>query len=303
MSNSSSQKQRNRTIQDKFISSCNTLLYSITEPVKLKIARSKYEQLFKDPGENPLVSVYVPTYNRGQLVVDRVLKPVLAQTYENFELIVLGDCCTDNTEELVTAIDDPRIRFYNLPERTKRYPTHGEYAENHWLAGPVVAANTALSMVRGKWIARVDDSVIWTPDHIESLLRFAQQGDHEFVTGQCLEERFGKKEVAIGRHAKSAYFGLEEPTRQDEYNPILGPTPTFFYRSYLNIFKYNINCWRKSWNRVNDIDLLVRLFKAGVNFGHLEKVVCDMPPRPGEKSLGREAFDLTLDDKMEHYKF
>jgi len=304
MAENKNEKYRKRTIQDRLITTFNTLRYSIMAPMLLKAARVKYEkQSYKDPDANPLISVYVPTYNRGQLLVDRPVPSVLSQTYKNFEFIILGDHCTDNTEELVSAIGDPRIRFYNLPERKKRYPVEGEHAKNYWLAGPVVPANKALDLVRGDWIARIDDSVIWTPDHLESLLKFALSGNYEFVSGEVVEERFGQKSYVKGRPALSAYFGYNKPIRPGAYNPVIGGTSTILYRSYLRFFRYNINCWRKPYNRVNDVDLYLRMFKAGVRMGYLDKNVCDMPARPGEKSLGWEAFKLTLEDKKRHYKF
>ena len=196
---------------------------------------------------------------------------MLEQTYKNFEFIIIGDHCTDNTEELISKIDDPRIRFYNIPKRGQRYP---DEVENHWLAGPVVAANVALGMAKGKWIARIDDDDTWTPDHIELLLRYAQKNNYEFVSGAYLAERHGKQFI--------------ENVKDD--NPRIGGTQTWLYRSYLKFFKYNINCWRKSWNRVNDIDLQVRMHNAGVNIGFLDKVVAHVLPRPGEETIGLDAY-------------
>jgi len=297
-------KGKKRTTQDNFITAFNALRYSIMEPIMLKIARVKHEKPpYKDPDVNPLVSVYVPTYNRAQLLVDRAISSVLSQTYKNFEFIVIGDHCTDNTKELVSAIGDSRIRFYNLPTRKNRYPAEGEYAENHWLAGPVVPANKALDMVRGDWIARIDDSVIWTPDHLDLLLKFALEGDYEFVTGGVVQERFGNKSYMKGKPALSPYFGYNKPVKEGTCNPLIGGTSTILYRSYLKFFRYNINCWRKPWNRVNDIDLYTRMFNAGVRMGFLDKNVCDMIPRPGEQSLNWEAFKLKLEERKQHYKF
>ena len=65
--------------------------------------------------KNPLVSVRIPTYNRGELLIKRTIPSVLNQTYQNFEIIIIGDHCTDNTETLVKNIHDERIKFYNLP--------------------------------------------------------------------------------------------------------------------------------------------------------------------------------------------
>ncbi len=267
----------------------------------MRLAYDKPE--YSHVNANPLVSVYMPTYNRGQLVYDRPVPSVLAQTYENFEFIILGDCCTDDTSVLLSKISDKRIKFHNLKSRKKRYPVDGDNALNHWLAGPVVAANNAIKLAKGKWIARLDDSVIWTKDHIEALLRFAQAGNYEFVTGAYIEERHGKKEVGKGHHANSPYFGFKQKSNNSDNNPIIGGTSTVLYRSYLRFFKYNINCWRKKINRVNDIDLYIRMYKAGVRMGFLDKVMCEMPPRPGETTLAYDAFISTLEEKKKHFKF
>ncbi|MBZ0155814.1 MAG: glycosyltransferase [Alphaproteobacteria bacterium] len=273
-----------RTVHDKVISGFIAACYAVTEPLRVRLARMKYERFYDDPGEKPLISVYTPTYNRGGLLLERAVDSVLKQTYKNFEFIIVGDHCTDNTEELLSKIDDPRIRFYNIPKRGYRYPPT---AENHWLAGPVVAANTALGMVQGKWIARIDDDDIWTADHLEVLLRFAQEGSYEFVSSSYIAERHGKRLTIDAK---------------DEV-PRIGGTQTWLYRSYLKFMKYNISCWRKSWNRVNDTDLQDRMYKAGARIGFLDKVTCYVIPRPGEVTIGLEAYRLTEEEKNRHFAF
>ena len=234
--------------------------------------------------ENPLISVYIPTYNRSELLIKRAVSSVFKQTYQNFELIIVGDHCTDNTEQEIGKINDPRIRFFNLSKRDKRYP---DDIEIHWLAGPVVAANQALAMVKGKWIARLDDDDIWTEDHLEVLLRFAQKHNYEFVSGAYECERDGQRIVIDVK---------------DEI-PRVGGTQTWLYRSYLKFFKYNIHCWRKNWNRVNDTDIQERLIKARVRTGFLERVVTYVLPRPGEKTVGLAAYQSTAQEKAKHFQF
>ncbi len=242
------------------------------------------EKEYQDKSGDPLISVYVPTYNRAGLLMERCVKTVLAQTYANFELIIVGDHCTDRTEALVREVDDSRVRFFNIPKRGYRYPPT---AENHWLAGPVVAANQALSMIRGKWIARIDDDDMWTADHLETLLRFAQAGDYEFVSASYLAERHGNQVIVDVKDS----------------SPRIGGTQTWLYRSYLNFMKYNIDCWRKSWNRVNDTDLQDRMYKAGVRMGYLEKVVAMVLPRPGESTIGLEAYRGRAQEMQDHFRF
>jgi glycosyltransferase involved in cell wall biosynthesis len=272
-----------RTLQDHLISGYNSFRYALTEPILLQLARAKFAHQYRLT-ENPLVSVYIPTYNRAKILVERAVTSVLSQTYKNLELIVVGDHCTDNTEELLAKIKDPRLRFFNLPKRERRYPDN---VECHWLAGPVVAANKGLEMTRGEWIARLDDDDTMTEDHIEALLKFAQQNDLEFVSAAYITERDGKRIVVDVKDDK----------------PRIGGTQTWLYRSYLKFFRYNIDCWRKSWNRVNDTDIQDRFFKAGVKMGFLDKVVTYVLPRPGESTVGLDAYRKTEQEKLSHFKF
>lgn len=297
---SRSEPQRaSRALQDFIISLLNSLRYRATEPIKLGIARRRFGHLYRDATERPLVSVYIPTYNRAEILLERSVPSVLSQTYRNLELVVVGDHCTDETEAHLSRIKDPRLRFYNLPYRGYRYPPT---AENHWLAGPVVPANQALELVKGKWIARVDDDDTWTSDHIDTLLQFAQEGAFEFVSAQYVEERFGRRIIIDGVAANDPYY-TRRPRSANDMSPKIGGTSTWLYRSYLRLFRYNIHCWRKRWNRVNDIDISIRMFKAGVRMGFLDRVLAHVLPRPGEATVGLEAYKCSEQEKMAHFRF
>lgn len=292
-------EEQKRKLIDKTICTFNNARFSIVEPLVLRIMRLLHEKDYQDKEKKPLISVYVPTYNRAEILMKRAIPTVLAQTYTNFEFIILGDCCSDKTEELVKKVKDSRIRFYNLPKRECRYPPT---AENHWLAGPVVAANQALKMAKGKWIARVDDDDTWTKNHLESLLEFAQKGNYEFVSAQYLEEKHGQRRIDKGVGAQDPYYTRSEKPIKGP-NPLIGGTQTWLYRSYLKFMKYNLNCWRKDWNRVNDVDLSQRIFNAGVRMGFLNKLVAFVVPRPGETTVGVEAYKTKAKEKEEHFRF
>ncbi len=273
-----------QSLADKAISGARAFWYAVSEPALLAAAREVHGWRYADPEARPLISVYVPTYNRAELLLARAVPSVLAQTYRNFEFIILGDCCTDDTAARVAAVGDPRIRFHNLPARGYRYPPT---AENHWFAGPVVAANAALRLVRGDWIARIDDDDLWTPDHLEVLLAHAQAHDLEFVSAAYERERDGLREVVDCRGEM----------------PRIGGTQTWLYRSYLSLFRYNIDCWRKAWNRVNDTDIQDRMWKAGVRMGFLDRVVAQILPRPGDTTIGLQAYLRRQDEMQEHFRF
>lgn len=278
--------ERKRTVSDIIISLLNSIRYRILEPPQLLMARAIHEKSYSSSNKNPLITIYTPTYNRGELLIERAVTSVLKQTYENFEYIIVGDCCTDNTVELVSKVRDPRIRFFNLPKKGRGYPLN---AEGRWLAGPVPPSNKGLELARGLWIARLDDDDEFTDDHLELLLEKALDENLEFVSGRYIEEWGERNILWDGTRANDPYYTRRELLENDD-SPMIGGTSSWMYRSYLKFFKYNVNCWRKSWNRVNDTDLPIRMFQAGVRMGYLEEVVYYYRARPGEYATGLEAY-------------
>jgi len=285
-----------RTFCDKFISNFNSLWFAFIEPIKIKYARLRFKKNYLKKNKNPLVSICIPTFNRGPILIDRAVKSALSQTYKNIELIIVGDHCTDNTPELLAKIKDPRLKFYNMKKRDRHYPQN---IENHWFVGGAAPANKAMDLATGAWIARLDDDDTWSKDHVEKLLKFAIDGDYEFVSALYESERFGERSVVQGVMALDRYY-----TKTDSINSSkIGGVSTWLFRSYLKGMKYNLNCWRKEWNQVWDIDLSLRIYHAGVRMGFLEEVVAFVLPRPGEESIGLDAYKLTKKEKMKHYKF
>ena len=278
-------------------SNLNSLRYTLTEPVLLWLARERYERGHFSEQQDPLITVYTPTYNRAQILMDRAIPSVLGQSYKNFEYVIVGDHCNDETEKFVSEVNDPRIRFYNLPNRKWRYP---ETAENHWLAGPVIPANKALEMATGQWIARIDDDDVWTTDHLEVLLSYATKNNYEFVSSCYETEENGNRKVHRGVSATSYYTAGKKVSKK---NDMIGGTSTWLYRSYLRFMKYNINCWRKSWNRVSEADFGNRILKSGVRMGFVPKVLSYVLPRPNESEMGIKAYLNDTEKKESHYRF
>ncbi len=105
----------------------------------------------------PLVSVVLPTFNRAY-AIQEAINSVLDQTYENWELVIVDDGSTDNTEEIVTAIGDERIKYF--------------YKKN---AGPCAARNHGIKKAHGKWITYVDSDDILLPNCLEVMIAKLQQ--------------------------------------------------------------------------------------------------------------------------------
>ena len=234
------------------------------EKVLLREARKHYEVHYSTLDENPLVSVIIPTWNRGSLLVERTLPSIFKQSYEHFEVVVVGDCCIDNTAELLGKIDDPRLHFFNLPER-------GNYPKDKkalWQVAGSVPKNKALELCRGKWIAPLDDDDVFTENHIEILLRYAQKHNLEFVYGKL------NMEISPGQWREKGFVKPEMSMQNS----------TTLFRSYIKIFRPDINAWRIGLT--GDYHRTIRYREAGVRIGFLNKIVTIMPLRPGQTSLG-----------------
>jgi len=290
-------------ISNQLISSVNEKWYRMTEPVKLAYLRNKYEKFYGPDEPEPKIFVYTATYNRSKILRERAIETVLSQTYNNFVYLIVGDCCTDDTAEVVKKVRDPRVKFLSVAKRGYRYPPT---PENHWFAGGVVAQNTALNAVPDDctWLARLDDDDLWAQDHLESSLQFALSGNYECVTSGTRSVRYGTEKDIYGDLLYGPYYQEPLPvTDRYIYNPQIGAINTLLCRSYLKYFKYNLSCWRKKHNKTNDGDLFHRLGLAGVRMGFLEKINFYCIPRPGEETIGLDAYRAKKQEIIDHYAF
>lgn len=114
---------------------------------------------------DPLVTVIIATYNKASTLKFAV-ESVLWQTMKDFELWVIGDGCTDDTEALMTTFDDPRVNWYNLPQNT------GDQSE---------PSNEGLRRAKGSYIAYLNHDDIWLPSHLEALLEAIQTHQADFA--------------------------------------------------------------------------------------------------------------------------
>lgn len=216
---------------------------------------------------SPLVSITTPTYNRGQLVAESTMPAVLAQTYANFEWLIVGDHCTDDTVERMAAVKDPRVSFCNLPTR----PQYPKNKRKRWMIVGTKANNLAHQMAKGSWISHLDDDDVYTPDHIEQLLACALAGNLEFVWGRSrVELRPGEWEE---RGAACSADGKA---------PGYVSHSTVLYRKYLDqVFPYDPHTPLKL-NMGGDAFRWRRMVNAGVRVGFVDRVVTFIPLRPGE---------------------
>ena len=137
----------------------------------------EYARAFDD--DEPLVTIIITTYNNWPLLRERSLPSVLAQTYQRFECIVVGDAAPAEAAAAMASFGDARLRFVNLPYRGP-YPPQPSDA---WLVSGTTPFNTGLALAKGRWTGSVSDDDALSPGYIESLLGLARAERAEVAYG------------------------------------------------------------------------------------------------------------------------
>ena len=200
---------------------------------------------------NPLVTVRIPTYNTGPVVAERALASAVGQTYENLEILVIGDNTDDETADAVRSVGDERIRFINLPARGV-YPEIAHLRRKVAGAHPMTVGN---QLARGAWIAPLDDDDEFLPDHVEVLLEAARAGRYEMVYSKAEDEVEPDQWVITG----------SQPLAQGEISHL-----TVLLRSELRFMPYSMTCWKR--REPSDWNLWRRMSRIGVRIGFLDRV-------------------------------
>lgn len=111
-----------------------------------------------------LVSIITPSYNTAKYI-GKTIESVQAQTYENWEMIIVDDCSSDNTDEVVASyMSDKRIK----------------YIKNEKNSGAAVSRNRALREAGGRWMAFLDSDDLWSPEKLEKQISFMEKNEYYF---------------------------------------------------------------------------------------------------------------------------
>ena len=117
-----------------------------------------------DASRTPTASIIISAYNRAD-VLRYAIKSVLRSTYTDWELLVVGDGCTDHSEETVRSFADPRITFQNLPENT---------------GGQSAPHNVGVAQARGKYILFLNQDDMYCADHVAKAVTHMEETGADF---------------------------------------------------------------------------------------------------------------------------
>ena len=150
---------------------------------------------------NKLVSVCINAYNSEKYISDTI-KSVIDQTYKNLQIIVIDDCSTDNTYNILKSFDDPRLEIYRLP-----YNCHISNA-----------CNEGFKYVKGKYVAHLDSDDLWVPEKIEKQVEFLENNKEYgacFTYAEIIDEN-GQLADESGDYLRDIY-AFQNCTQTDMY--------------------------------------------------------------------------------------
>lgn len=127
---------------------------------------------------NGLVSIIMPTYNCGKYIIDSI-QSVIAQTYTNWELIIVDDCSTDNTKEILRPVlsEHKNIQYICLDKNS----------------GAAVARTKAIDIAKGEYVAFLDSDDLWDQDKLKKQLEWMKNNSAKFsCTAYRLMDENGK---------------------------------------------------------------------------------------------------------------
>lgn len=201
---------------------------------------------------NFLVSVIIPTYNHANFLA-KAIKSVLDQTYTNFEIIVIDNHSTDNSDEVVNSFNDARLKLLKVHN-------NGVIA---------ISRNKGILEAKGDWIAFLDSDDIWYPKKLETVMNVSSQ-NKEF-------DVLSTNEVAVNFKTGDRSILRYGPYEKNFYKALLlngnrlSPSATLINHSFLKEKKLLFN-ESEDYIAVEDYDLWLKLAQHGAKFKFLESV-------------------------------
>lgn len=132
--------------------------------------------------DQPMVSVVIPVYNAVRFL-ERTVQSVLNQTYQKLEIILVNDCSTDESLEMLRIFEkqDARIQIIDLPQN----------------GGVANARNRGIAAASGKYIALLDSDDTWEPDKIQSQVKLIEKENGGIC--YCAFDLVDEKDQRLGR--------------------------------------------------------------------------------------------------------
>jgi glycosyltransferase involved in cell wall biosynthesis len=216
----------------------------------------------------PLVSIIMPAYNAEKFIAESI-ESVLAQTYTNWELLVVDDGSTDNTKQIVEKFcaADHRVKYF--------YQPNGKQGK---------ARNNGLTHATGKYIAFLDSDDVWLPQKLETQLKEIEEKNVDLVFAECIMFTGSVSESKKLMHSGKGYFKGDEGLHKFlDHNQV--PCSTVLVKKYVlqDAGGFTEN---KAIPYAEDYHLWLRLLLQGFTFYGIETELAGYRLHPASSSHG-----------------
>ena len=204
--------------------------------------------------DKPKISVLMPVYN-GDQFLDKSIKSVLNQTFNNFEYIIINDGSTDDSLKIIKSFEDSRIKIINFSKNM----------------GITAALNNGLNVAKGYYIARQDQDDISHPERFMLQIEYLENNDVDLVDTNFI------------------FIDENDKYLQDYEKRYFNPDETLSHLFFYEMVHASIMCKRLLFTKDNiqyrkrpteDYDLFIRLAKAGMRAGRLDQKLIKQRKHP-----------------------
>lgn len=188
-----------------------------------------------------LVSIIMPSWNTEKFIAESI-RSVINQTYTNWELIIVDDCSTDHTDDVVASFRDNRIRYYH----------------NQKNSGAALTRNKALREAIGEWIAFLDSDDLWMPEKLEHQIKFMKENGYSLSYTEY--EKIDEESKALGIYVS----GPEVVNKHKMYNyDYIGQLTMMYGVKEFGLIQI------KDIKKNNDYAIRLQLYKKSGTAAHL----------------------------------
>jgi glycosyltransferase involved in cell wall biosynthesis len=209
--------------------------------------------------ETPLITIRISTYKGLETLKSRCIPAVLAQTYTNYEVIVVGDNDPEPSRAYIEGLMDSRFKYIQREFRGP-YPDDPRLT---WLISGAHCFNVATAEAKGMWLTKLDQDDSWEPTHLESLLDAAQKSRAEIVYGKC---KVVFNDPGIPRPAMLV----------GEYPPKKGSFALTTSLIHGKFKEFKMNELSYLWGEPGDWGLSWRLWLGGAKFEYTDQTVANI---------------------------
>ena len=191
-----------------------------------------------------LVSIIMPSWNTASFIAESI-QCVIDQTYQEWELLIVDDCSSDNTDEVVASfLNDKRIKYFH----------------NEKNSGAALTRNRAMREAQGEWIAFLDSDDLWMPEKLEKQLDFMNKNG--YVLSFTEYEKIDEEDKPLNIYVS----GPETVNKRKMYNyDYIGQLTMMYSAKHFGLIQI------KDIKKNNDYAIRLQLFKKPDTIAYLLK--------------------------------